>query len=465
MNPVKRLGSRSLLLAVALVVPALAADSPKPAATRPAETQPAAAPPQPLTAAEQKAVDAAVASLSADGWKERQAAQDALVSFGESVVPRLRELATKGDDEEVRTRAAAALRQIDDNGQSGPSVITLHLKDATAQDAFAALARQARCEFPTYPANLLSAKDNNNGGPVPGGITVDYDRANFWVVFKDLCQKTGLGPQQYGNDRRMTLSRGTSVSWNGPTVTSGPFLIVANRISRSNAVDLANPANVQTDFSMSLSAFCEPKVRVIGSSYNVKVDEAVDDKGNALTSNEFVYDNMNNGQQWMWNLTARLKYPQDNAGKRIQRLKGSVKFLVQTRSESLDIPDVLAAKNVTQNVGGRRIVLKEVKKNGEQYDVQMSIFRDGLNAQEWNALQYPGYAVRLLDKEGRALTSHGWGGGGGGNEMSYNFNFSKQNFHGGEDGKPGEPHRLVWEIPIETRETNVNFEYKDLPLP
>ena len=106
-----------------------------------------------------------------------------------------------------------------------------------------------------------------------------------------------------------------------------------------------------------------------------------------------------------------------------------------------------------------------MQKNGEQYEVQMTLYRDGLSQQDWQSIQNPGYTVRLLDKDGHAFPSaNGWGGGGGGNEMTYNWNFTK-NTWAGEEGKVGEPHRLVWEIPLETREMDVAFEFKNLPMP
>jgi hypothetical protein len=423
---------------------AMAIDS-KPAATRPA-----------VSATQQ--VDGAIKTLSSDNWKARQAAQDALVALGEEAIPRLRQLSDKADDEEVRTRCAAALHQIEENSLVGPSAVTLHVKDAKPQEVFDQLAKQSHCEFPTWPRNLWQQTMNNGAA-----ITMDYDKANFWVVFKEACQKGGVFPQQIGNDRRMTLQQGSNTYWNGPSVTSGPFLIVANRLYRSNSVDLANPGNVQHEFSMGLSAFCEPKVKVVQSSYNVQVDEAVDDKGNSLLNPNRMYDGFSNGQQWMWNLTASLNYP-ENAGKFIKRFKGSVKFMIQTKSETLDIPDVLNAKNVQKTVAHRRILLKEVKKNGEQYDVQITLYRDGMSQQDWNSMQNPGYTVRLLDKEGRSLSAGSWGGGGGGDEMTYTWNFNR-NTWGGEEGKVGDPQRLVWEIPLEMRESTVSFEFKDLPLP
>ena len=442
-----------------------AAASTNPAAGATTKAVVADAPPV-LTSADVAKLEAAIKALNSDAWKERQAAQDALVTFGEAAAPRLQELAAKAEDEEVRTRAGAALRQIEENASVGGSIVTVKVKDAKPQDVFALIAKQARCEFPTYPPTLWQQNVRNFGGGNPAAalITMDLERVNFWTAFKEACQKSGVYPQQIGNDRRMTLQQGVSSYWNGPSVVSGPFLIVANRVDHQRSIDFANPGNVQNNFTMALSAFSEPKVKVVQSSYNVAIAECVDDKGNSLAATDRVYDGMSSGQQWMWNLSARLKYPAQNPGTKIAKFRGSVKFMVQTKSETLDVADVLTVKNKTVNVAGRRILIKEVKKNGEQYDVQMTIYRDGMSQQDWNVLQYPGYSVRLLDKEGKSLNSQGWGGGGGGTEMNYNWNFSR-NTWGGDQQKPGEPHRLVWEIPLETREMNVEFTFKDLPLP
>jgi hypothetical protein len=448
------------LLSIAAVIFAgaiiLRADTPasKPAAAAAATSQPATT--QSATAAPDPRIEAAILALSADSWKERQNAQDTLVSFGDDAAPRLRKLADNSDDEEVRTRAGAALRQIEENALTGPSTLTLHFTDAKPEAVFNEIARQARTEFPTFPPTLWQQNVNP--------LSVNLERANFWIAFKEVCQKTGIYPQQNGNDRRMTLqqSPGTTL-FNGPSVISGPFLIVANRIYRSNSVDLANPGNVQHDFNIALSAFAEPKLRVIQSSYYVNVDEAMDEKGNSLVNNERVYSSMNSGQQWMWNLSARLNYP-EGAGKTISRFKGSMKFLIQTKSETLDVPNILTVKNLTKTVARRRMLIKEVKQNGEQYDVSMTIYRDGMPQDQWNALQNPGYTVHLVDKDGRNLTSSGWGGGSNDAEMNYTWNFNR-NVWNGQQTKLGEPHRLVWEIPTETREINAAFEFKDLPLP
>jgi hypothetical protein len=92
------------------------------------------------------------------------------------------------------------------------------------------------------------------------------------------------------------------------------------------------------------------------------------------------------------------------------------------------------------------------------------MYRDGMSANDWNAMEYPYYAVRLLDKDGRQLGSNGWGGGRAQNEANYQWTFSRDAW-GGDNDKPGEPYRLLWEIPLETRDIRASFDFKDIPLP
>ena len=93
------------------------------------------------------------------------------------------------------------------------------------------------------------------------------------------------------------------------------------------------------------------------------VEEAVDDRGNSLIADNRMYDGMSNGQQWMWNLTANLNYPDPaKVGKTIARFKGKIKFLIQTKSETLDVPDILTVRNLQKTVAHRRMLIKECKR-------------------------------------------------------------------------------------------------------
>src|SRR5215218_10252214 len=96
-----------------------------------------------------------VSRLSSESWKERKEAMEKLVAVGEEALPLLHQLADHNDDGEVRARAASAIGQIEENRQTGMTLVTLRMEDVPAQQAVAELARQARAALPTEPANLL----------------------------------------------------------------------------------------------------------------------------------------------------------------------------------------------------------------------------------------------------------------------------------------------------------------------
>ena len=47
--------------------------------------------------------------------------------------------------------------------------------------------------------------------------------------------------------------------------------------------------------------------------------------------------------------------------------------------------------------------------------------------------------------------------------MDVDIQFQRQNWNGTENA--GEPVKLLWEVPVETKEIAVPFEFTDLPLP
>src|ERR1051325_6149201 len=95
----------------------------------------------PLSDAEAQQAEQLISTLSSDTWQARQQAQDALVQIGLDLRPRLLRLMRQTRDEEVRTRAEAALGQIEENRISGISYITLHMKQALPKEIFANLSR------------------------------------------------------------------------------------------------------------------------------------------------------------------------------------------------------------------------------------------------------------------------------------------------------------------------------------
>jgi len=403
-------------------------------------------------------IEGFIRELSADDWQTRQKAQDALVQYGLDIRPRLSIVLRETRDEEARTRIEAALRQIEENRTTGASLITLHMKAAKPGQVFAEISRQASAQLRPSPVNLWESKS------FPA-IDIDIDRQPFWQAIGEICNKFGVAPQ---NNMAMEMvigdrNAGPKLWGEAPSVISGPFLVVCGYINRSHSIDLNQAKNVRRSCTVQFMIYPEPKMRVLQGTHSVRIEEAVDEKGNSLAIPGLPPDMGFNTNTWPWNMSASLM-PQGNTGQKIARLRGSGRFIIQTRSEQAEIGEVQNARGVTKIVAGKRFMLKEVRKQGNQYVAMITLYRAGWSPNEWNYMMYPQQTFRMVDARGVPLMRLGNGSSGGGpDQMDIDIQFQRQNWNGTENA--GEPVKLFWEVPVETKEINVPFEFTDLPLP
>jgi hypothetical protein len=337
-----------------------------------------------------------------------------------------------------------------------PTLVTVQIQNAAPKAVFDEIARQAGQPFLTQPANLW---EKNPGSP----IAVDVKEQPFWVAMKEVCGKAGVS-LKYATDTsepRVILARDGQEWTTYPTVTSGPFLVSLIGVHRASTVDMRKPSDVQRTFFAKFTVFCEPRFRLLRAPLGAKIEEAVDDKGSSLVPPKGTDSSLNFVTSWVYNLEGRLAYPKE-PGTRIAKLRGSVNFVAQTKSETIEVADPLTSPNVSRSVAGRKVVIKEVRRGAEEYEATVAFVRDGLPAEQWENTTFPGNALRLVDAEGQQVVARGFGVGGKSEESTFVFKFEKEPPRGSRIGKPV---KLVWEIPTETREVPVTFEFRDLPLP
>lgn len=425
-----------------------------PAATRPA-TVPAEPPVSP-------AVAKLIADLSATDWHARKKAEAALVDLGDESVRALEQASRAASLDEARTAATRALKQIDENRRVGQSLITLRLKDVPVRQAFEALGRQARAELKPFPDSLwqdqfASAK-----------VSIDVERQPFWTVLRTLSKETGVDVGSVNGEPRWVASDGQTAA--ARAVVTGPFLVMASQIHRSQSVDLTQPqVQLEDDFGIHFGVMAEPKLRVLSALTVAKLDEVVDDAGNSLLPDkqqEFDEEelfNPNIGHESVYPMTAWLKYPAKNPGRVIARLRGTARFTVQVESEKLDLP-VKKVRGTVRSYQSVPLTFGELQKANDVWQLKV---HSSVNEEHpaWEELQNSlMQQLKVVDSRGQPLDHHGYNSNSGQNGMEITLTFGPS--HRPEDGRQsGDPARIVWEIPTRTRTLTVPFEFKDLKMP
>jgi hypothetical protein len=408
----------------------------------------------------QKEIEMLISQLGSPDEKVRQAAQEKLLGMGDDAIKAL--------EAHVRGKAAAeaALEKIDANTIAGPTLVSLKFTDADVRTVFDELAKKSGYEIAPFNENFFQHANLNK-------VTVDIDRQAFWSAFREISAKAGVSLQNTGyggNDRRILYmpGGGGGNAMKCPASINGAFMVVATSISRSNYVDLANPQNINRGLNLQLQVYTEPKVRVIGYSYQPELEEAADDRGNSLLAGgreRFMGREMNNARGWIWNVNCALQYPTANPGQKITKLRGKLRFTVPTRTETVEVADVMKARDISRKTaGGRRFMLKEVRRVSDRnYQVSVVLYRDNMDQQKFfQLIQAPG--VRLFDAQGREFNYNGVNRSGAGDQADAVLNFFARPRDDGGAG-PGEPAKLTWEVSAGTQELVIPFEFADLPLP
>ena len=442
------------------------------------QEKPAAAPPDP-------ALEAVIAQLSHDDWKVREKAQQDAARFGRPAVPRLQALLGGTKDPDLRARLEGVLKQIEENDASGPTFVTMRLKDAAPALAFDELARQAGAKLQTQPPGLLQRPD------LPP-VTIDAERQPFWDVMRKLCAACKVRPERSGGGT-LALAADDGAWGRRPAFTSGPFLVTAAELYVTRGVRFGGeapaggkpggpPAPVPPGAArqlggfggndppgdhaqLQLEALFEPKLH--GMAWSVgNVVEATDDAGRSLVlargaepRRRSVYGGSRAGE---WEGILWLDVPdRPRPDARLARVKFLSSFSVQTGVERIEVPDVMNAKDVERVVGPARIVVRGLKKAGDrQYELGVASYPRG-DVQPWRAAQAGQFrrGPRLLDADGRELMS-----GGGSSSMSEKEYTSQLRFTRVANGA-GEPVKLVWDVPTGVQQFTVPVEFEDLPMP
>jgi hypothetical protein len=449
----------------------LAADPP---ATRPA-TAPAAGT-RPPAEADDASVGRLTTQLADPDWRTRERAVADLVRMGDAAVPALDRVVAATAVDEVRAAARGVLRQIAENKLIGTSYVTLHLNKVPPRRAFETLAAQAGTPLKAFPDEMWDQ-------PGQPAVTLDVDRQPFWEAMRQLCKQTGVDLTVVDGRPRLTATGGTSRLAGRHAAVAGPFLVVpvTAALSRSVSYDVDDPP-VAEDFSLQLLAFPEPKLTVLRVTQGLVLQEAVDEKGNSLVPEppkaggpqpapgmddvELATAATGDGS---FMLHAQLRRP-PQAGVRLARLRGTVKFQLQVESQTIEIRDPQRMKDAARTVNGTRVVFNTLRKDKDQgqYQLKLTAYANPAAAGGgWEDMEQSlQQRLKLLDDRGQALDAAGVEPTANPTDDKIEMTLTFAPSHRPEDNKQsGEPAVLVWDIPTKTRDVTVPFELRDLKLP
>lgn len=429
-------------------------------------TQPAAVPSTaPTTAPSTRpAVDltarvaALIPKLASGNWKDRDAAEAALVALGPDAAPAVNDALGGDVKPEVRSRLQGVLTEYDRLREYGPTLVTLSLKDADAKAVFDALFKAAKAEYSVYPENALQNA---------GKLSVDYDRTPFWEAMTDVCKKTGMNVRHMYDGHKLTVAaeRGNGPMFS-PQVVAGPVLVTAEGMNVSANINFANAASASRAGGLSLMVLLEPRFRATGGV--IQVDRLVDDRGESLLLEGEAArratgspGTLSQQADSVWSGNVPVRMPKE--GTRLAKFEGQIVLTTHAHVEKVEIGDVLKAAEVTKVVGEKRFTVHAVAREGDGFTIKMTLFRGNMDPGEWQWFNYPYGRIRLVDAKGKDLSPSSGSGGNDGQKAEFQMTFNRNNVGGG--GEVGEPAKFVWELPVDSHRMIAPFSFKDLPLP
>lgn len=423
---------------VRVLVICLAIASAVPAAARGAAGEPVApAQPAALTA------DEVLRQLSTGDWRQRQETLRRLVELGPEAEPVLRELAGRDLDHEARKNIELAARRIAEDRLLGPSLITIHAADARPGEVFASIATQCGGPLPTWPEKLW---DEANWPK----LTLDFDRKPFWEVMADLGKR--LGVDYFTSDPQEVRVARDSGHTPGGTCVSGAFLVTVD------AMTFRNGMNIE------VSVYGEPKVTITRAA-SFKLERAEDDQGHPLlpqTSRRFFGRRFRAGSR---QLPMPFQRPPEEVS-RIGRLKGTLDVVIQTATDLWEIRDPASMSATTRLIDSVPVTIESLtpgRAGGEGYELLITL------PSAWSSrgtqdeiTELVRKRLTVLDAAGRKLSlgmvdSRGTNEGA---EITAVFTPAPQ----GDGNRTGPPTKLVWDIPSQTRQWSVPFDFKNVPI-
>jgi hypothetical protein len=439
----------------------------------------AAPPPRPL---DQAAIARLIEQLGDRDYRTREMAERRLHSAGLPALPLLRK-AMGHRDLEVRRRALRLVPGMENAIMFAPRRVTLLVRDQPIAKVLEHLSKASGYQvvnqsgpiFIAAPVPVAAA-----AAPAPAAakaprektFTYNFVNTPFWDVVDRICRDAGLMVQQSWGDEAIRLYQ---TSGPAPHVgRSGPFRYVAQNFQLYRNVDLStSPGGGRSEsLTFSFNLFAEPRLPFMGMG-EVRLESAYDNLRNSMLikTNTEVMDPWG-GRFWgrryyggyYKQLTMQVSVNLERRSEKanlMKYLKGVVPMTVLTAQKPMVIADKIltAKKGVTKTIGDLEFKVEEVKKvNNNQVSVKFTVNNKKNNDYTWQNSIYN--RVELHDDKGNKFQIWGtsWHSSTG-NNVTMTLTYGQPGV-----AKPGSASKFVF-VHWETKQFDVEFEFRDVPLP
>jgi hypothetical protein len=429
-------------------------------------------------------VQALIEQLGDRDFRVRDTAEKKLRDEGAAALPQLRK-ALKHKDLEVRRRALRLVPSIETAVLFAPKRVTFSVRNEPIDKVLKALGKASGYQINDtegmgFPVPF-PAQPNPNAkvqAPKPKTFSFDFVNEPFWDAVDRICKDAGLSVQQsYGDD----VVRLYKTSGHAPFVArNGPFRVVANNLQAYRNVDLNSTDNLHNrseTLTLNFTVWAEPRLPLMNAG-EARLDLAYDDQKYSMVPRRELNTDMYEGFGWRGRgglrggrfysggykqLAMQVSVPLERRSERatvLKVVKGVVPMTVLVKQEPIILSDkILTAKGVKKEVGDLTFEIQEVKKAGaNQVSVKFTITNKKTNDYSWQNNLYN--RLELYDDKGNKYQHWGssWGGSGPGHvQMTLTMS-------NGNAPKPGEPAKFAF-IHWETKQYDVEFEFRDVPLP
>jgi hypothetical protein len=394
-------------------------------------------------------------------FKTREAAAKALAARGEEALPAMRK-AVAHPDPEVRKRLEQLIVDTERAALLAPKRVTLKLENVPLKDALGELTRQSG-----YRLDL-------QGGMPQQIVSIDVHNVTFWEALDKLSTQAGLVLQQHHDMQGgLILFAQNSIT---PFIDyRGPFRVWATGFHYNKSLTFgsiprnqagAGQRSEQMSFMFSLVA--EPKLPLLGLG-QPKLAVAIDDQDNSLVlppNKNGVYETYHSGYYGYRNLVLQTQVQlvgPSAAARSLKLIKGSlpVTLLAEQRPE-ITVDQILTVKDKKFEGKDVTIEIAEVKEApGKTYQIVMTARRNGKEqAYDYTWTNSLHQRIELADDKGQKFQSHGF------NWINGTPTTVQGTFMFGDGGNAqlGKPAKFTY-FGWVTMQHQVDFEFKDLPLP